>query len=265
MYVNVALRDPLNPPPATQYESGGATDNVLSLWKAAAPAIDILAPDIYLPEPRRYLKVLELYGRPDNPLFVPETIGSPTVSRFCYAALARGAIGWSPFGIDGAMQEGRVDPASPTSDALHAMYRAIRPNMRAIARLGFEGRLHAAWEVKGATASSIPLGRWLARVTFGPRTFGFGRITMGNAEPVGRALVGRLGPDEFLVTVYLCRVDFEPADAGSGAQRQYLRVEEGGYAGAVFRPIRIWNGDETDWGLNFGREPQMLRVRLGTY
>ena len=47
MYVNAALRDPLTPEPAGAYESGGATDNVLDIWKAAAPAIDILAPDIY--------------------------------------------------------------------------------------------------------------------------------------------------------------------------------------------------------------------------
>ena len=47
MYVNAALRDPLSNPRAGTYESGGATDNVLDIWKAAAPAIDILAPDIY--------------------------------------------------------------------------------------------------------------------------------------------------------------------------------------------------------------------------
>jgi hypothetical protein len=47
MYVNAALRDPLTNPRAGTYESGGATDNVFDIWKAAAPAIDILAPDIY--------------------------------------------------------------------------------------------------------------------------------------------------------------------------------------------------------------------------
>ena len=76
MYVNAALRDPLTPGPANTYESGGATDNVLWIWKAAAPAIDLLAPDIYQGDSARYLKVLELYSRPDNTLFVPETRGS---------------------------------------------------------------------------------------------------------------------------------------------------------------------------------------------
>jgi len=42
-------------------------------------------------------------------------------------------------------------------------------------------------------------------------------------------------------------------------------VEEGRYEGGVFRPARIWNGDETDWALNFGSAAQVLRVQLGTY
>jgi hypothetical protein len=33
LYVNAALRDPLTDPPATQYESGGPTDNVIPIWK----------------------------------------------------------------------------------------------------------------------------------------------------------------------------------------------------------------------------------------
>jgi hypothetical protein len=29
--------------------------------------------------------------------------------------------------------------------------------------------------------------------------------------------------------------------------------------------VRIWNGDETDWNLNFRSEPVVLRVSLGTF
>ena len=28
---------------------------------------------------------------------------------------------------------------------------------------------------------------------------------------------------------------------------------------------RVWNGDQTDWGLNFTAEPHVLRVKLATY
>ncbi len=66
MYVNAALRDPLTHPSANTYESGGPTDNVIPIWKVAAPAIDLLAPDIYLSGSEKILKVIDLYDRPDK-------------------------------------------------------------------------------------------------------------------------------------------------------------------------------------------------------
>ena len=268
LYVNAALRDPLSQPPAGTYESGGPTDNVLDVWKAAAPAVDLLAPDIYMDDSARYLKVLDLYARPDNALFVPETGRAAPTSRYFFPALARGAIGWSPFGIDSPVRGAEPKTGAPAADPWEpfaANYRVVGPMMREIAQLAFDGRLHAAVEEKGEHRQVLPLGHWRAVVTFGPPTFGYGRSPSGNPEPVGRVLIAELGKDEFLVVGHLCRVDFEPADAASGAQREFLRVEEGGYEDGVFRPARIWNGDETDWALNFGASGQVLRVRLGEY
>ena len=71
--------------------------------------------------------------------------------------------------------------------------------------------------------------------------------------------------DLFLVAGFFCRVDFQVADAASGKQRQFLRVEEGTYKDGQFKSLRIWNEDQTDWGLNFTPAPQVLRVSLGTY
>jgi beta-galactosidase GanA len=269
LYVNAALRDPLSQPPAGTYESGGPTDNVLDVWKAGAPAVDLLAPDIYMDDSARYLRVLDLYSRPDNALFVPETSRAATVSRYCFAALARGAIGWSPFGIDSPRPTASPTSATQSSDAalepIAVNYRVLGPMMREIAQLAFEGRLHAAVEEKDQIQQTLALGRWQAVVTFGPPTFGYGRSPKGNPEPIGRVLIAKLGENEFLVTGYLCRVDFKIPDAASSAQRDFLRVEEGSYEAGAFRPARIWNGDETDWGLNFGSAPQVLRVQLGTY
>lgn len=268
LYVNAALRDPLTNPPATSYESGGPTDNVLAIWKAAAPAVDILAPDIYMNDSAHYLKVLELYHRPDNALFIPETIPSATVSRYCYSAIAQDAIGWSPFGIDKENQSGAPAGASPGFAALEPVannYRVLGPMMRELAQLNFEGRLHAAVEEKDPAQQAIALGRWQAVVNFGPPTFGYGRTPQGNPEPVGRVLVAKLGENEFLVTGQLARIDFKLTENPAALRREFLRVEEGRYESGVFRPARIWNGDETDWGLNFGTAPQVLRVQLGTF
>ena len=87
LYANAALRDPIKPGAPGSYESGGPTDNVIPIYKVAAPALDVVAPDIYMSDPAQYLKVLELYHRDDNPLFIPETSGGAGVSRFFFSAL----------------------------------------------------------------------------------------------------------------------------------------------------------------------------------
>ncbi len=266
MYVNVALRDPLMPGPANTYESGGATDNVLWIWKAAAPAIDLLAPDIYQGDSARYLKVLELYHRPDNALFVPETRGSPEQARMCFAALGHGAIGWSPFGLDYTsyanqpMGASRLTEESLAPIALN--YKILGPIAREVARLNFEGRLQAVAEEQGEVTQTLDFGNWQAIVSYGVSPRGYGGVARGNSGPIGRALVAKTGENEFLVTGAFCRVDFKSV---AGGQRDFLRVEEGGYERGTWHPIRIWNGDETDWGLDFTSAPQVLRVSLGTY
>jgi hypothetical protein len=269
LYVNAALRDPISPPPATNYESGGPTDNVLSLWKAAAPAIDLIAPDIYQREYARYLRVCELYSRPDNPLFVPETGNSSEYARYFFTALGRGAIGWAPFGIDftaydhtpfGAIVDG---PGVLTPFSLN--YRIVGPMMRDIARLGFEGKLRATAEEAGEPVQILDFETWQAVVTYGAPGFGFATGAKGNPEPIGRALVAELGQHQFLVAGAFCRVDFRVADAASALGREFLRVEEGQYIDGAFVPRRLLNGDQTDWGLNFRSATEVLRVTLGTF
>jgi hypothetical protein len=76
--------------------------------------------------------------------------------------------------------------------------------------------------------------------------------------------VAQLGPDEFLVAGIDCRVQFV-APVHSEKQVQLLRVEEGRYDGTTWIPARLWNGDETDYGLNFGGKGSLLRVKVGSY
>ena len=285
LYANAALRDPLKPGAPGTYESGGPTDNVLAIWKVAAPALDILAPDIYQNDPAAYLRVLQLYRRDDNPLFVPETGGAAN-ARFFFSALGLQTIGFSPFGMDYSRgHETTPGSRQPDEFAAWAMnYRLIGPMQREIAELNFEGKLKAVAEVAPKVTESLPFGDWNAEVSYGATRNG---QAIGNAEPTGRALVARLSDNQFLVAGFFCRVDFRPAGTdqqrksqhiveGSGQipsalidgkwqHRQFLRVEEGTYENGVFNFVRIWNGDETDWGLNFGSEPVVLRVSVATY
>jgi hypothetical protein len=81
----------------------------------------------------------------------------------------------------------------------------------------------------------------------------------------GRAVVASLGPNEFLVAGIDCRVQFALPVHSSGKQPQMLKVEEGHYDGTTWVPTRLWNGDETDYGLNFGGKGSLLRVTMGSY
>jgi len=269
VYVNVALRNPLNPGRPPSYESGGATDNVIPIWKVAAPSIDLVAPDIYMSGSAECLKVLDLYQRPDNALFVPETSNNPNFARYFFAALGHQAIGFSPFGIDytrysnSPLGATRINEETLAPFALN--YELIGPMDREVAKLNFEGKLRAVAEEQGKPQQSFEIGSWKATVSYGLPQFGPGDNPAGNAEPIGRALIGQMSDDEFLVAGFFCRVDFHVADTASGRQRQFIRVEEGNYENGNFEPIRIWNGDQTDWGLNFTSVPQVLRVSLGTY
>ncbi len=272
LYANAALRDPLKPTRPPSYESGGPTDNVLAIWKAAAPALDLLAPDIYFGDSPRCLRVLELYARPDNALFVPEIGRSPEYARYFYTALGQGAIGFAPFGLDyTGYANDPLGVSSVTEESLAPFalnYRTVGPMMREIARLNFEGKLQADVEhddVKETDAPSRTLrfDAWQATVAYGLPSFGNG-APRGNLEPVGRALVAQLDEDQFLVTGFFCRVLFALVGTEAGRPWQYIRVEEGQYEGGAFRAERIWNGDQTDWGLNFASAPQILRVSLST-
>lgn len=78
-----------------QYPSGGPTARMGGVWRAAAPALDFIAPDIYVADGAT---VMAEYASARNPLFVPEAR-----VRTGDAFLAIGefnAIGYHAFGID---------------------------------------------------------------------------------------------------------------------------------------------------------------------
>ena len=99
MYVNAALRDPFHPGAPGGYASGGPTDNVISIYRVAAPAIDIVAPDIYIKESPKVDRVIELY-KAGGPLLVPEIGNDPLFARYFYDVLGAQGIGIVPFGMD---------------------------------------------------------------------------------------------------------------------------------------------------------------------
>ncbi len=261
MYTNAALRNPFTNPPANYYESGGPTDNVIPIWKEAAPAIDLLAPDIYLSGTDTIMKVIDLYDRRDNALLVPELGWSGERAKYLYEVLARGGIGFSPFGIDD--NEHGFSPVEMT-DRLAPFareYTVAAPMMRLLAKWGYEGKVKAAIEREDHADQTIDLGAWQAVVSFGDGERKASEKI--NNPPNGKIMIVQSGQDKFILIGTLCHVTFRPAGKNSGRAWQYLKVEEGRYDGEMFKPFRILNGDETDFGgPHFRLVPTVLETTL---
>jgi len=272
LYVNAALP---NHPGVWQdpntYSSGGPLPQVLDVWKAAAPHIDVLAPDIYNPDHKDYLGFLDLYGRSDNALFVPETGNAKHFARYFFPAVGRGAIGFSPFGMDETgyfnfpLGADKLD--EETLGAFAFNYRLFGQLVHVWPALALTGKTWGVAEPTDPAAKHeqvIALGKWKATVSFGRDQFGF-KAPEGNAYPSGGAVIAELGPDQFLLTGVHARVEIELANPAPGEQKQIVRIEEGHYdADGKWVFDRLWNGDQTDYGLNFTSQPVLLHVTLGT-
>jgi len=260
MYVNGALRDPLSNPSANTYESGGPTDNVIPIWKIAAPSIDFVSPDIYLSGSEKILKVIDLYSRPDNTLFVPEFNFKSENAKYFYDVLAHGGIGFSPFGID---DNGKGSKKSEITERLLPFaqeFAVVTPMMRELAQWSFDGKIKSAVEHEDHAQQNIDLGAWQAIVSFSD---GNRNKAQSNAEPTGKVMIVQLEENKFLALGTLSRLSFLPLKNNLGKAWQYLKVEEGQFENGIFKSNRILNGDETDWGgAYFGNTPTVLQITL---
>ena len=270
MYANAALRDPLHPGPPGSYPTGGPTDNVMFIWKAAAPAIDLLGPDIYHRDYAYYTAVLDHYSRPENPLIVTETGNDQPYARYIFATLGKQGLGFVPFGIDYTGYSnwplGSKDTDQKAFEPFAMSNRLLRPMGELIATLSLAGKVWGMSEPEHTHQQTIDMGDWRATVSYGLPSFGTGTPPPGNTPPKGGVLIAELGKNEYLVTGYFARVDFIP---GKGKEHVHFlmdRVEEGRYDSQghwIF--MRLWNGDQTDYGLNFTDRSQVLHVKLATY
>ena len=272
MYCNVWLTYPVHAlenrdhgSPGQEYPSGGPQQGNIAIWKAAAPAVDILAPDYYSDDMAFYRDVIAAYSRNDNPLLIPETGLIQNFGRYFFYALGHGAIGFSPFGLD---YTGYTLSEEKLPSWLSDNYVLLSPIARQVAELNFAGNLQTAVEEKGSPRQKLHFGDVEAVVSFGfPQRDG--EQPPGTADGQGRVLVGQLGPTEFLVTGFDASVSFQMAQnlTGSAANQQLeiLRADEGTYKNNVWQTNSIWNGDQTDRGLRFmARNTEVVRIRLHT-
>ncbi len=262
LYTNAALRDPLTNPTANNYESGGPTYNVIPIWKAAAPALDLVAPDIYLSGSERILRVLDLYNLPGNALFVPEAALNVEKAKYLFEVIARGGVGFSPFGIDDNGVGETTDQTAKRLAAFAEIYATVKPMMAEILRWANAGKITSIVEHDDHADQTIELGSWQLLVKFG----GDGRANaapMYTPEATGKLLVLKLSDNKFMLIGSRCHVTFKPNGSNAGKAWQYLKVEAGAYSHGDVKATRILNGDETDWGgPGFGDKPTILQVSL---
>jgi len=269
LYMNVWLSYPPAelperrlPIPGIQYPSGGAVQRWVGLWRALAPSIRAIAPDIYGDDAVFVREVLAAYHRPDNPLLIPE-IGKPdSFARYDFLALDEGAVGIAPFGID-PHGWNILGDAPPVGHARN--FALLAPMVREVAKANFEGKLKTSMEETGKAQQELDFGAWQVTISYGfPQNDG--RRPPGTNDAHGVALVAQLGPDEFLVTGVDASVSFHLPERLPGMRMQILAAEEGAFQDGAWKPVRLWNGDETDRGLQFhADDPAVVRIKLGKF
>jgi beta-galactosidase GanA len=275
MYANAALSNPFDEKAAIYSASGGPNWNVIDIWKAAAPHLSLVAPDIYDRDYAVNERQLDNYARPDNALFVPENGNALEFSRFLWLALGKGAIGWTPFGMDATGYSnfplGARQLDAETLGAFASKYVILAPIARDWARLSYEHPTIGFAKPKDGADQTATLGRWKVTAMYGMWEFGERDWTWIDTPPnpkkdlpVGGAALIQIGADEFLLAGSDVRIRFALDKPHSGDNVQFLDVEEGTFDNGRWVMKRRWNGDQTDYGLNL-TQPVLLKVRVGIY
>jgi hypothetical protein len=238
---------------------------VLDLWRAGAPQIDILAPDIYLPN---FGEVCAQFAHAGSGFFVPEArAGSEGPANAFLAIGAFNSLGYSPFGIDNRDADSVNVPISQA----YSVLRQLTP-------------LILEHQSKGSiTAVSLTAQNVTRKVVIGNYTLRASLITNRRTHQMpdrGYALILATGPDEFVVAGSDIQITFAtnvPSDETVGL----ANVEEGTYENGAWIPGRNLNGDEvmisydlsawaasheTGTGLKFpGESPTIQQAKLYRY
>ena len=253
MYVNAWLQQRDHAWPGT-YPCGGPLPQVIDIWHAGAPAIDILAPDLYVPE---FEELCARFTRSGNPLFIPEChADSRGVANAIYAFGKHDGIGYSPFGID--RSAGGDTEFARGYDFIAQIAPLILENQG-------KGTMTAVLLERDGKPKTVRLGNYTIEARYSGRSFG-----PANANATPDCVAGLFiatGPDDFIIVgrgmnVYFASATNPSENVGLGT------VDEGVYTDGRWVPGRRLNGDETpEWkALRFQADNYGIqRVKLYRY
>jgi beta-galactosidase GanA len=259
-YCNTWLQQPGTPRPG-EFPSGCPEPEVHDVWRAGAPNIDILAPDIYIPQ---FEEVCQRYTRNGNPLLIPEAASTP--DNALLAVLKYNAMCFSPFGIEG---RGGFNPqAAPgvgaaTPDSLaqtYAILGYLAPVILENQGRGTITRLPAVTDTN-APPQELKLGDYTLHFAYGAPNQGGGRRGGGGGPraygpypPVDNNSPARLvinsAPGEYYLVGGPMRVSFtaNQPDRGDVVLGSF---DETMYVDGHWVPGRRLNGDETSDNRNW--------------
>jgi len=215
MYVNAWLVQKPTDFPGT-YPNGGPVSRVFDIYKAAAPNIDICAPDIYAPN---YKEILAMYHRSDNPLFIPES--TTEQARAFYAYAEHDAICFSPFGIEDVY----------TNLAYRQAISVINELMPLIIKYQGTGKMRGFMRTKNSIADTLVFGTDKVVVRY------------NDWDKTGYGLVIQTAPDEYIIAGVTAQVRFESTDPSK--KIRVGQVFEGKFEEGQWVTTRMLNGDET--------------------
>lgn len=255
MFVNAALIRPNYKP--GQYPSAGPLPHLMDIWRAAAPQIEFLSPDIYFPN---FAEWCQKYHRSGNPLFIPEAkAGSEGAVNVFYAVGQHDAMGFSPFGID-SIAEPENSPISKSYEILSRLTPLI------LEKQG--GDMMAGVVLSEQNQSRrINLGQYILNVSHDYIFKWASRPTGDGPWPLVGGIIISTGPDEYVIAGSGIIITFASQEAPEETAG-IVSIREGKYEDGRWVGERRLNGDASHQGRHL-RLPYgdfgIQRVRLYRY
>jgi len=265
IYVNAWLVQPQDKLPG-DYPAGGPQAHNHDFWRAAAPQIDVLAPDIYL---TNFAEIATMYSRSGNPLFIPETRGDPANGFYAIGQL--NAQMFSPFGI-----EMQVTP----DGALAKAYGVLKQLTPLIIEHQGKGTMKAVMVDAAAGPQKVQLGNYVFDCAMGrgwgapppakPAAPGSEEEFFGPPVKRGYAIFIQTGPDDYWVAGANLNIRFASTVAAT-PMASLASVQEGRFENGAWVVGRYLAGDDTGMGgedratLNLTANPGIMRISLYGY
>ncbi len=252
MYVNAALIRPNYKP--GQYPSGGPLPHLMDVWRAGAPQIDFLAPDIYF---KTFAEWLGRFDWDGNAIFVPEVDRTQSVANAFYAFARHNAMGYNPFSIESV-----ENPAHNEFTSGYAVLRQLAP---LILQHQGKGTMTGFLLDSAAQSAEIPLGGYVFTVKH-EYTWPYAPHPEGPSPRYGGMII-MTAPDEFYIAGTGVVVTFQPS-SNDGARAGIASMDEGSFVNGKWAAGRRMNGDQDHQGrhLNLpGGEYGIQKVRLYRY